>query len=106
MVTGEIHELLQLSPFIPHYLEATEIPDCTIWLFSSCEWLPLTLTLTWVKPLVSTRPADPRKRGEGTATRELGEGRRGRGLVPSPRERGPKDGSRPVARPRSVPAAG
>ncbi|ACE89509.1 hypothetical protein RHECIAT_CH0000516 [Rhizobium etli CIAT 652] len=32
--------------------------------------------------------------------RDVGRGRKDRAVSPSPRERGPKDGSRPVARPR------
>jgi hypothetical protein len=46
VITGELYELWQLSPFIPYYLEVTEIPDCTAWLSISCGWRPLTLTLS------------------------------------------------------------
>ncbi|OOO25098.1 hypothetical protein EFR00_19480 [Rhizobium sophoriradicis] len=46
VVTGELVERWQLSPFRPYYLEATEIPDCTGMLSASCGWLPLTLTLS------------------------------------------------------------
>jgi hypothetical protein len=45
VVTGELFELWQLSPFIPYHLEVSELPDCAAWLSGSCGWLPLTLTL-------------------------------------------------------------
>ncbi|MGO7133202.1 hypothetical protein [Rhizobium leguminosarum] len=46
VLTGALFELWQFSPFIPYYLEVTEIPDCTAMLPASCGWLPLTLTLS------------------------------------------------------------
>ncbi|MBX4960969.1 hypothetical protein [Rhizobium binae] len=46
VVTGELIERWQLSPFRPYYLEASEIPDCAATLSGSCEWLSLTLTLS------------------------------------------------------------
>ncbi|ANK84253.1 hypothetical protein AMJ97_CH00611 [Rhizobium sp. N1314] len=45
-VTGELIERWQLSPFLPYYLEASDIPDCTGMQSASCGWLPLTLTLS------------------------------------------------------------
>ncbi|MBA5805168.1 hypothetical protein [Rhizobium changzhiense] len=46
VVTGQMFEQWQLSPFMPYYLEGTELPDCAAWLSDSCRWLPLTLTLS------------------------------------------------------------
>ncbi|EJC82480.1 hypothetical protein Rleg4DRAFT_4193 [Rhizobium leguminosarum bv. trifolii WSM2297] len=44
VITGEQYELWQLSPFLPYYLDVTEIPDCTAWQSGWCGWLRLTLT--------------------------------------------------------------
>ncbi|MBB2678775.1 UNVERIFIED_ORG: hypothetical protein M2312_002277 [Rhizobium esperanzae] len=46
LVTGEMFDLWQFSPFVPYYLEVTDIPDCTGMESSSCGWQPLTLTLS------------------------------------------------------------
>ncbi|ANM02766.1 hypothetical protein AMC78_CH00621 [Rhizobium phaseoli] len=46
VVTGELIERWQLSPFLPYYLEASDIPDCTDMQSASCGWLPLTLTVS------------------------------------------------------------
>ncbi|MBX5151709.1 hypothetical protein CO660_20375 [Rhizobium sp. L9] len=46
VITAERMERWELSPFLPYYLEETEIPDCAAMLSSSCRWLPLTLTLS------------------------------------------------------------
>ncbi|OWV72142.1 hypothetical protein ATY77_11475 [Rhizobium sp. R634] len=35
-VTGEVFELWQFSPFVPYYLEVTEIPDCPVTLSDGC----------------------------------------------------------------------
>ncbi|TCA10028.1 hypothetical protein E0H57_04115 [Rhizobium leguminosarum bv. viciae] len=50
-----------------------------------------TGTFAWVEPPVSTRPSDPRWGEEGVERSRH---------VPSPRKRGARDGSRPVARPK------
>ncbi|UWU28641.1 hypothetical protein N2600_01275 [Rhizobium sp. WSM1274] len=46
VVTGELIQQWQLSPFLPYYLEVNDIPDCTAMLSNSCRWQPLTLTLS------------------------------------------------------------
>ncbi|MDF0695364.1 hypothetical protein PYR71_02330 [Rhizobium sp. MC63] len=46
VVTGEMFELWQFSPFVPYYLEVTDIPDCIGMLSALCARLPLTLTLS------------------------------------------------------------
>ncbi|MET3753793.1 hypothetical protein ABID08_001136 [Rhizobium binae] len=46
LVTGEMFELWQFSPFVPYYLEVTDIPDCTGMQSASCGRLPLSLTLS------------------------------------------------------------
>nr|WP_246827210.1 hypothetical protein [Rhizobium binae] len=45
LVTGEMFDLWQFSPFVPYYLE-TDTPDCTGMQSASCGWLPLSLTLS------------------------------------------------------------